>query len=312
MQRLTEQKIILVRRKTRLEELVARHNTVEQARFYVEHLGNDFSDYLSEDACYKAALRTVGDAISEIGILQVVNREHVPNFMFGSQDIVVAVGPDGLVANTMKYLSEQPLIGVNPDPGRWDGVLLPFETGELKTVLLDVIGQRRPIREVTMAKAQLNDGQILYAVNDLFIGQRTHISSRYYIQVADVGEEQSSSGIIVSTGLGSTGWLKSIVAGASGVARTIANTTFSQVVPGFGQWNADTLLFTVREPFPSRSTGVDIVSGKITGDACMTIVSHMPENGVIFSDGIENDALDFRSGLTAVISVAERKGHLVF
>jgi hypothetical protein len=37
----------------------------------------------------------------------------------------------------------------------------------------------------------------------------------------------------------------------------------------------------------------------------------MPENGVIFSDGIENDYLKFTSGIEAVISVAEKKGHLV-
>ena len=44
----TENKVILVVRRTRLDELVARWNTLDQARFYVEHLGADFSDYLQE------------------------------------------------------------------------------------------------------------------------------------------------------------------------------------------------------------------------------------------------------------------------
>ena len=39
--------------------------------------------------------------------------------------------------------------------------------------------------------------------------------------------------------------------------------------------------------------------------------SQMPEHGVIFSDGIEDDFLEFNSGTQAVITVADEKGHLV-
>ncbi len=53
----SERKVILVTRRTRLEDLLARHQTREQARFYVEHLGVDFSDYQAEDARYKTAVR---------------------------------------------------------------------------------------------------------------------------------------------------------------------------------------------------------------------------------------------------------------
>jgi hypothetical protein len=39
MNRLTDNKIVLVTRPTRLAELVIRFNTVSQAKFYVEHQG---------------------------------------------------------------------------------------------------------------------------------------------------------------------------------------------------------------------------------------------------------------------------------
>ena len=301
-------KLILVKRKTRLEELVTRFNTVEQARFYVERLGSDFTDYQNEDAVYKQALRAAEEALSEAGRLQVVSREYVPNFIFGKQDIVVAVGQDGLVANTLKYLDNQPLIGVNPDPARWDGALLPFQVEDLRVLLTDVFAGRRPIAEVSMAKATLNDGQALYAVNDLFIGQKTHVSARYHIQYDQACEYQSSSGIIVSTGLGATGWLKSVVAGAAGI--TGAGDDIS-VPAGREAWGSDYLHFTVREPFPSRTTGAGIVFGRISEARPMKITSYMPENGVIFSDGVESDFLEFRSGVSAEISVAEKKGRLV-
>ena len=50
-----ERKVVLVTRRTRLEELVARYHTLAQARFYIEHLGADFGDYLRESAAYAAA-----------------------------------------------------------------------------------------------------------------------------------------------------------------------------------------------------------------------------------------------------------------
>lgn len=308
MARLTENKIVLIKRKTRLEELVARMGTAEQAKFYIERLGSDFGDYLEENRLYQQAIQRAAESLSGIGRLQVLDREFVPNYLFGGDDTVVVVGQDGLVANTLKYLERQPLVGVNPDPRRWDGVLLPFTVEDLSRMLPEVFAGKRPVQEVSMAKASLNDGQVLYGVNDLFIGQRTHVSSRYHIQHGEIGENQSSSGIIVSTGLGSTGWLKSIVAGARGVAATLGGGAGElPVVP----WNADYLQFTVREPFPSRSSEATVVFGQISARQPMRITSQMPENGVIFSDGMESDFLEFRSGLEAVITVAERKGQVV-
>lgn len=311
MGRLTDRNIILVKRKTRLEELIARYNTVAQARFYIEHMGSDFSDYMQEDERYRKAISEAYGKLEEIGRVQVVDREYVPNFIFGDEDIVVAIGQDGLVANTMKYLSGQPLIGVNPDPSRWDGVLLPFEVGDLKLVVQDVLKNKRLIKEVTMAKASLNDGQMIYAVNDLFIGQKTHVSSRYRIQLGDRYEFQSSSGIIVSTGLGSTGWLKSIITGAANIVKRISNGKTGIQQEKSMPWDANYLYFSVREPFPGKIYKTDIVFGKITARQPLIILSQMPENGVIFSDGIESDYLQFNSGIEATVTIAEKKGHLV-
>jgi len=81
-------------------------------------------------------------------------------------------------------------------------------------------------------------------------------------------------------------------------------------VTGFA-WDADDLYFTVREPFPTKKTGVSLVFGRVTEQQPLVIESQMGENGVIFSDGIEQDFLEFNSGARAVIGIAERKGVLV-
>jgi NAD kinase len=311
MDRTTENKIILIVRKTRLDGLIARHNTRSQAQFYVEHLGADFSDYEREHRCYQETVGRASDVLSGLGKLQVVDRAFLPNFLFGEGDTVVVLGQDGLVANTLKYLDRQPVIGVNPDPGRWDGVLLPFSVPDLIRVIPEVFEGRRKIRSITMAQAGLNNGEILYGVNDLFIGPRSHTSLRYSIRQNDREETQSSSGIIVSTGLGSTGWLKSILAGAMGIAQSQRpGLKIAADASGF-PWDARYLFFSVREPFPSRTSGAGMVFGKITPEVSLHVVSHTPASGVIFSDGIEKDFLQFPSGMEATISVSERVGRLV-
>lgn len=311
MNRLTENKIILITRKTRLEELIAKYNTIDQAKFYIEHLGADFSDYVTEDKSYKKAVAEAHRELESLGRVQVVDRQYVPNFIFGDNDLVVAVGQDGLVANTLKYLTTQLLIGVNPDPARWDGVLLPFKVSDLRPVVQDVFRIKRQVKEVSMAKAVLNDGQIIYAVNDLFVGQKSHVSSRYQIEIAGKREQQSSSGIIISTGLGSTGWFKSILAGAANIVGSVTNKKFKVEQEKGYEWNMEYLYFSVREPFPSKTSQTQLVFGRITKESSLKILSQMPENGVIFSDGIESDFLQFNSGIEATITVAEKKGHLV-
>ena len=307
----TEQKIILVVRETRLDELVRRHNTIAQARFFIEHFGADFSDYRMEDRVYKAAVEETEQVLRRIGRVQTLPRAFLPNFIFGALDIVVVLGQDGLVANTLKYLKDQPVIGVNPDPPRWDGLLLPFGVRDLAAIVPEAIARRRDLRPITMARASLSDGQHLMAVNDLFIGARTHVSARYQLQIEGRSEEQSSSGVIVSTGLGSTGWFKSIVTGAVGVARRFTGALPATEHDAAFPWDADYLCFSVREPFPSRTTSTSLIFGRVAAETALVIESRMADNGVIFSDGMIADCLAFNAGMKATVTVAPNRGYLV-
>lgn len=304
-----ERKVVLVTRKTRLEELIARYHTLGQARFYIEHLGADFTDYVQENLAYGESLQRISATLREWGRHQVLDRSLLPNFIFAPDDIVIALGQDGLVANTMKYLEGQPLIGVNPEPTRWDGLLLPFEPCHLDALLRDVAQGRRPTKAVTMAQASLSDGQILRGVNDLFIGPRSHTSALYDIALGDRHEQQSSSGVIVSTGLGSTAWLKSVMTGSMALAAAAGAGSSGAYKPM--AWDADRLTFAVREPFPTQRTQASLVYGQVTKSAPLRLRSRMPEHGVIFSDGMEADFIRFTAGMEVTVSVAPTRGMLV-
>jgi NAD kinase len=305
-----DRKVVLVTRKTRLEDLIAKFLTADQARFYVEHLGADFSDYQREHDVYQQQQQRTVRTLEQWGRYQVIERSFLPNFMFGPADIVVALGQDGVVANTMKYLDGHPLIGLNPDAARYDGILLPFVADDLPALLREVAAEKRGFKTVTMAKAALADGQVLYAVNDVFIGARSHTSAFYEIADGERKETQSSSGLIVSTGLGSTAWFKSIVTGSLAIAGAFGNATAGPPYLPM-PWDSHQLRFAVREPFPSRTSKTSLVYGELKQSDRLSVRSLMPENGVIFSDGIEADRLEFNSGTEVQITVADREGRLI-
>jgi len=306
MQPNLDTRIVIVERKTRLQELIERFNTWPQAKFYLTHNDADPQDYLDEQDLYQQQLAQAKSIALKFGRVQSLERGFLPNYQFRQQDIVVVVGQDGLVANTLKYLQDQPVIGVNPDPQRWEGVLLPFTINQLKTVLRAVIQGHATTQAVTFAEVTTNDGQQLRAVNDLFIGPQSHTSARYQIEHKGISETQSSSGIIIATGFGSTGWLQSVVAGACGVTgldRKEHNPRFA--------WDDAKLRFAVREPFPSLTTTTQLTYGTITKTTPLRVESLMPERGVIFSDGIEDDFIQFNAGTVAHVTVANEQGQLV-
>lgn len=301
-------KVVIIKKKTRLEELVARFNTVDQAEFYVEHMGADFKDYRDEHDNYYKALEAVRNDAKLFARVQEIDNEYIPNMIFGEKDIVITLGQDGLVVNAMKYLNGQPLIGVNSDPLRWNGDLSVFHPDEMRDVIPAVIGNAYRSTDITMAKACTKDGQELYAVNDFFVGVEDHTSARYKISFGEKTENQSSSGIIISTPLGFGGWHKSVLAQFRGMARAFGLGEIKEKPVG---WYEQELIYQVREPFPSVSTRADLVYGSIVGREKLKVVSNMPEKGIVFSDGVLEDSIEFRSGMEVTIEVADRKGKLV-
>lgn len=247
----------------------------------------------------------------EYAKVSVIDKSFLCNYIFGADDIVICVGRDGLVCNTMKYLTDRnPVIGINPDPSRWDGVVLPFSVADLTWLLPAVCEDKAqiPSQKVTFAHAVTQNGQEMYAANDIFVGPASHISARYDICYNGKCEKQSSSGVIISTGLGQSGWYKSIIAQVKGSARYLE---MEECEYEAIDWGDRELSFAVREPYPSICTGADIVMGKIKYGESLVLRSNMPENGVIFSDGIEDDYIEFNSGTEVTISVAEKQGNLL-
>jgi len=298
---------IIVKNKTRLESLIERFNTKAQAKFYIERLGGNFEDYEAEHEIFHSSLLSLQTQLSKVVKNKTVEREYLPSFIFSDKNLIIVIGQDGLVANTAKYSNSCPIVAVNPDKKRYDGVLLPFDTSDFILGVENVIINKFTSKTMRFAEAKLNDGQRLLAFNDLFIGPTSHISARYKISFNNKTEEQSSSGLIISTSAGSTGWLSSIFNMAYGVTSMFEK----NLKPKRPKLKDNELLFAVREPFQSIRTGTGITAGIIKNQDHLTIESLMPTSGIIFSDGIETDFLKFNSGSIATIGIAKETALIV-
>jgi len=290
---------VLVYRRTELDELLGRHGTRQQAAFFLASRGRDLDEVEGRHRAQHGAIAAVTTAIPLEWRRGQLERADLSRFVFGPEDVIVAVGQDGLVANVAKYLHGQPVVGINPEPDRNPGVLVrhsPDRAGALlQAAMSPDVGRRVQAR--VMVEASTDDGQSLLALNEIFVGHRSHQSARYLLELPEVGSErQSSSGVLIGTGTGATGWCRS--------AWLERNSTLTLPQP-----TDPALCWFVREAWPSPATGTGRTEGLLQPDQELVIVAQ--SELVVFGDGIENDTLSLTWGQRATVRLAHRRLHLV-
>jgi NAD kinase len=291
-------RVVVVTRQTEYRGLIARQGTRGQAEFFLEQRAQSIAPLEEVDHAFDEALATVLGAIPTEWRRARVDRADLDRFLFEPDDVVVAVGQDGLVANAAKYLSGQPVIGCNPDPSRYEGVLVRHAPEAVRVLVVSVAHREADVQERVMVEAVLDDGQRLLALNEVFVGHASHQSARYTIAAGDRSERQSSSGIVVTTGTGATGWGRSIsLERHSGVAMPAPDEA--------------ALAYFVREAWPSVTSGATLTEGRLDGAVPLSVTSEMNQGGTIFGDGIEADRLEFGWGRRVHIRVADQRLRLV-
>jgi hypothetical protein len=286
-------RVVVVHRRTELDELIARHGTRGQAGFFLGSRGRSLDEVDARDSAVRAALGTAMAAIPIDWRRAEVERADLDRFLFTADDVVAVVGQDGLVANVAKYLHGQPVIGVDPEPGRNTGVLVPHAPGAFERVRQAVTAGSATYETRTMVEASLDDGQTLVALNEIFVGHPSHQSARYRLRAEGVAERQSSSGLIVSTGTGATGWCRSIW--------QQSRSPLDLPEPAEAR-----LVWFVREAWPSPATGTSLVEGDVEIGAALRVVAET-DGLVVFGDGIESDRLTLSWGQEVAVRIADRQ-----
>ena len=285
-------RVVVVSRPTEYDELLRRHGTRAQAAFFLGERRPMLDEIEARHVAQHEAVARVTSGLPTKWRRSRVPRAELSRFVFEPGDVIAAIGQDGLVANVAKYLDGQTVVGVDPLPGRNAGALVRFDTSSATDALRLAVEGRARVESRTMVEARLDDGQSLLALNELYVGHRTHQSSRYRLGVGGVEERQSSSGLIVATGTGATGWCLSI---ARGVGAT-------ELLP---RPTERALAYFVREAWPSPMTGTTLVRGRLSS-APLRVTSEMGDGGVVFGDGIEEDRLVIGWGVRLDVAIARR------
>ncbi|MGW6733912.1 hypothetical protein [Streptomyces sp. NPDC055013] len=293
-------RVVLVHRTTEYEELVARHGTHGQAAFFLASRGRDIAEIAERHHRTRHALAEVTSAIPLTWRQSRVERADLDRFLFAPEDVVVVVGQDGLVANVAKYLAGQPVLGIDSDPGRNPGVLVrhhPENTGPLLTAAQS---GRGACDELTMVEAVADDTQRLVALNEIYLGAVGHQTARYRLGLEDDGgvvEAQASSGVLIGTGTGATGWIRSVWQERGEQLRLPSPTE-------------ERLLWYVREAWPSPATGTSRVAGELAAASRLHLTVES-ERLVAFGDGMETDAVELTWGQTVRVGVCRERLRLV-
>lgn len=200
---------IVISELTRLGLEIAKEGSLDSVRRkYGEEVFT--RDLLQPDALYKVEFARVRRVILAQGV-SIVDclRHEAQNFVFRDNDIVVILGDDGALVNVAKLLNNQKVITIATATKHCDR-LMKFSVETFEASFARLLHGESSCARVSIARAETSLGHSLEAVNDFFVGRADLRSSRYAIERTSGFIDQISSGVIISTGTGSTGWEKSV------------------------------------------------------------------------------------------------------
>ena len=274
-----------------LAPLLARHGTRGQATFFLASRDRSIEDVAARDQAVRDAITAVTPAIPADWRRGVIERADLPRFLFepgtsSSRWARTAWWPTWPSISTGRSSS-----GSTPSRRATPASSSRTPPGPRPACWPPPPARQRPAGPLSMVQALTDDGQRLAALNEIYIGQATHQTARYTLTLpGGRAEPQASSGLIVSTGTGATGWCRS--------AWLERRSTLTLSAPAEPR-----LAWFVREAWPSPATGTACTEGDLAAGQALTLTAES-DHLVVFGDGIESDTISLSWGQSARIRLA--------
>jgi len=276
-------RVLLSTKKTALEYYKERSDFLEDML-----PAEDLKEVRAGHSAHYASLEHVRKILTDHGI--DFCRSYMPYSEyedFKGKDLIICVGGDGTVLNSAQYvLDETPVLTVRSDK-RSVGTLCEIDAEDFERALEQILLDKFSVEQWTRAEGRFRDKRLL-ALNEIYVGIRHSPSmARYELTFNGTTEAQMSSGIVISTGTGSTAWYGNIPSSDGTFPRT-----------------AKELRFVVREH--SLAGKYKLTRGAIGPGQSIVVNSKMNVDGCISFDGdYAKRMFDFGKGESVEVRVAE-------
>jgi NAD kinase len=282
-------KVLLSTKKTALEHFKEQSDTYERELPAVE-----VEELRKNHAEHYASLNKIRDVLAKYNIQ--FDRTYMPYSEyedFKGKDLIISVGGDGTVLNTSHYtLDETPVLIVKSTKGS-TGELCEIDADNFENALEKILTGNFKIEKWTRAEGCFGKRKI-FALNEIYVGTRFNPSmARYELAHKDKSELQMSSGVVVTTGTGSTGWYANI---------PVIGKAFPK--------DAKELRFCVREPKVAATYAM--LHGVLLPGEILRIRSKMNIDGCISFDGDVGKRLyPFRIGDVLEVQISDKPLYVI-
>lgn len=196
---------------------------------------------------------------------------------FHDIDLIITLGGDGTFLRTAHYIDNQLILPINSDPEQSVGALCSATIDQFTQKMDEVLKGNYKIKKLPSIVIKINGHTLpVHAVNDvLFTNNSPAATSRYFIKMGRTIEEHKSSGVWISTAIGST----AAISAAGG----------EKMDP-----HDKRLQFATREPYQGNFYPYKLTHGYIEKGKKLTIINKMME-AKIYIDGPTN-SFDMKYG----------------
>lgn len=203
-----------------------------------------------------------------------------------NSSLVVAVGGDNHFQFVSHFVERKKIIGINSDPFSSEGAILSFAPEDIPRLVRELENNTLTWNRWSRVQVWKNGKKLgPPALSEVFLGEQNRLSmSRHILKHGKMTEEQKSSGLLVTTGVGQTGWFHSAMS-----PRRIKHISPAE----------NCFLFGATEPFAGRLSRARLTSGIVRGRGALRVQSLNDEQGIIGIDSWRT--FDFLNGQKAVI-----------
>lgn len=202
---------VLVVYKKSVYELYSNSPDKELREFMAES-NRDVERMKKSHEAQQKSLETIVAGLSRAGIShEAIYRAELETMGVGGSDLVISVGGDGTFLEVSHYIlsPELPILGVNSDTNASTGFFTYATADNFAKVMEAIENGKAPITVLNRLEVILNDKKLPEPVlNDILVAHTNPAAMTRYTLVADrVPTEVRSSGLLVCTAAGSTGWI---------------------------------------------------------------------------------------------------------